>query len=712
MSHATCHMNVKNSPNLLSCPGVPELPPPKSVDAKPSKHQRSNLPPVPADKFDPNKKRSIHQEHKKKKHWVRWLILLAVLGLVVLLVPPFVALGRAAWSAREAKDAVDGLKSSLQTGDYPEAVTQASAARAAMVDFSQALQGVGFFRDLPFIGTQIRAVQDVSVVGVNSLDSAQDLLKVVVEMSDALKTGQESLSQDEFSIAPTRRWQDLSRAEKRSLLRTLQQSLPEIRLARDKIDMALALWEAVPKERMLPILSKALQPLANYLPVLRLAMDQSVPLLEIAIPMAGYPDPKSYLLILQNSDEMRPSGGFIGSIANVTLDGGDLSDFRFSDVYNIDNPVSGVWKEVPPEPLVKNLGVKAWFMRDANWSPDFVESARRVLDFYTREMALQAKKDEPDGVIALEPGFFQELLKVVGPVQIKGGTYDERNFMDLIEYQVEIGFLQEGTKLEDRKAILGELGAEIIKKVQAMPRSDWPKLLNLVTRALKEKQIMVYTKDPSLQAMLDRRGWSGRAKPTTCDFAWVVDANLAALKTDGKMVKAATYELDARNPLKPVAKLTMNYQSMVTKSDWRYTRYRSYTRVYVPEGSQLISAQGAMAGDLLQTGGKFVPGKVDVMKELGKTVYGAFWAIEPGKTGQLSFTFTPSAGVIDCLARNNYSLDWQKQPGADKTEINVKILMPNIIKSADPAEPDDKWGDAVYQAQADLQEDRAFRVTH
>ncbi len=688
---------MKQTPNLLTCPGVPELPAPKGGDLK--------FPPKP-------EQPKLEKTYGRKRKWIKWTVLAIVAFLIILLAQPVIALGRAGFAAYEAKQALDSLKYGLQTGDYARAVNEAGRAKRSMEDVRQALQGVGFLRDFPFIGTQIRAIQDVSAVAVSSFDSAEDLLNVASGMAGAVRTGQETLGQTDVGIPSNRSWQELSVSEKRDLMRVLQQSLPEIRLARDKIDMALALWDAVPKGRMLPIVTKALSPLADMLPVLRQAMDQSVPLLETAIPLAGYPTPKQYLVILQNSDEMRPSGGFIGSIANVTLDSGDVKNFIFSDVYNIDNPVSGVWKEVPPEPLSKNLGIKAWFMRDANWSPDFVESASRVLDFYKREMELQGKPDKPDGVIAIEPGFFRELLRLTGPIEIQGKSYEDRNFMDLIEYQVEMGYQQQGVKLEDRKAVLGALGAELMKKIQAMPKSDWPKLINLVTQALGEKQIMIYTSDPGLQSSIDRLGWSGRIKPTVCDFAMIADANLAALKTDGKMVKSASYELDARDPQKPIATVTLNYRNTTVRSDWRYTRYRSYTRFYAPEGSQFISSQGAMAGDLLQTGGKFMPGKIDVMKELGKTVFGAFWAIEPGKTGQLSFTYALPQSVSDCIVNNKYVLDWQKQPGADGTELNIRILMPNTVKTADPAEPDLKWGDAVYEAQTDSQVDRSFNVKY
>lgn len=683
----------KPAPNFLTCPAVAELPPPRASGGS------SAVPEKPVSK----------QEIRPRKKTKTFLIisLLVLLGLAIFLIPPAYAFGKALLAGRDVKIALDVLRINLENGDYEAAQDEAGRARLSIDIFRDSLQGVGFFRDLPYVGTQVRALQDVAQVGSHSLDSLEDLLHVAVALSDALKSAG---VRPEVGVGNARSWQDLSAEEKRDVLSALDKSLPEIRLARDKIDMALALWQDIPQDRLLPSMQKALNPVAELLPVMRQALDQSVPLLEAVIPLAGYPAPIEYLVVLQNSDEMRPSGGFIGNVGKIKIDAGEIKDFQFSDVYNIDNPVSGVWNEVPPEPLARHLGVKAWFMRDANWSPDFAQSASRVLDFFIRETTLMGLNENPQGVVALQPEFFKRLLRLTGPISVGGKSYDYNNFMDLIEYEVEIGFLQQGIKVEDRKALINEIGVQLAQKIQALPSSEWPKLINLMSVVLEEKQIMIYARDSSLQALMDKRDWSGRAKPTVCDFMWVVDANLAALKTDGKMIKSAQYSLDARDLSKPLATLKLKYQNTTSKIDWRYTRYRSYTRVYVPEGSAFISSTGAMQGDLLQTGGRFVPGKVDIMKELGKTVFGAFWAVEPGKTGELSFTYSLPAETSACLNRGEYVLDWLKQPGVDQLQMEVEILLPGEVLEADPPEADARWGDAVYQVEADSRDDQRFKI--
>ncbi len=207
--------------------------------------------------------------------------------------------------------------------------------------------------------------------------------------------------------------------------------MPDLRLARDKIDLALELWARVPQDQLVAPLRSALQPIADTLPKLKQSLDEAVPLIEMIVPIAGYPNPVRYLVVLQNSDELRPGGGFIGNVGTMTLDGGDMTELAFTDVYSVDNPASFNWKEVPPQQIADRMGVHGWYLRDANWSPDFPTSADRMLDFYTREIQVGTGKplpNPPTAVIALEPGFFKALLHITGAVTVDGKTYTEDTF--------------------------------------------------------------------------------------------------------------------------------------------------------------------------------------------------------------------------------------------------------------------------------------------
>ncbi len=745
---------MEHAPNFLTCPSVPQLPPPHEGDSsdintdevkvhghfqnpwdspeftkgkeqteekplQPSPDPKSQTPYIPLRPDD-----NIHEEtpnlkaeqqapaaldSKTKKIGVRTYVkIAAVIFIAILFVPPLWALGRAGFAGLSAKRSLDNMEVLIEKGDIESAKSAAGQAQDDFLLMDKHLEGIGFWRDMPYVGTQLRGLQDTAQVSAQTLDGVRDILDVAIALQEALLLAAKTSSGQSVDLEAGISLKDLSPDERRALLASLYRSLPEIRLARDKIDIALAMWNDLPKENLAPPIKKALEPMAELLPLMQSSLEQGVPLIEVFVPLLGYPEAQSYLIATQNADEIRPGGGFIGSVLTVEIDGGYFDDYEFFDVYAIDNPASGVWNEKPPAPIQQHLGVTKWFMRDANWSPDFPTSAERVLDFYEREREIATgKKPQKTGFIALEPGFFESLLAFTGPVVVNGKTFDAANFMDVLQFEVEMA---PGITQENRKDLMGEVADSIVAKIQSLPRSEWPKLLNIVTTALNQKQILIYNRDPELQALVDKRGWSARAKPTEGDFLWIIDANLAALKTDGVMNKSIQYTLDARDIENPKANVTLTYQNTNRTITWRYTRYRSYTRVYMPEGSELISSSGAMAGDLTQTGGRFTPGKVEVTKELGKTVFGAFWAIEPGRTGKLSFDYKLPRSSVESILDGTYRLDWPKQPGVDNAEFNVKILFPQSVVSASPPEPESKWGDNIYEAQASSLYDQIFQV--
>lgn len=680
------------APNFLTCPIEPPPPSDEKIEI-----QKTNEPIKP-------KTRSIR----------RWIAYGVLLVLIAVLIPSGIVGVKTGLSAYNAKRSVKSAEIKIRAMDVKGAREDLESARGSLGEIHDNLQTSGFWRDMPGVSTQVRALEDAAAAGSGTLDSAVDVLTIAEVIIDALRGGQEAQEALAVGIAPTRSFSDLTSEEKRDLLQKFYNELPRLRLARDKMDLALDLWKRVPQDELAPPIRSALAPLAETLPVLQRALDEAVPIIEVIVPMSGYPQPRRYLMALQNAAEIRPAGGFIGTIGTMTWDAGEMSEFAFTDIYNIDNPVSGVWKEVPPEPITKHLGLTQWFLRDANWSPDFPTSAERILDFYTREVELQLHAElpnRPSSYLALEPGFFETLLRLTGPITIDGETYDASNFFEKLEYKVEVDWHKKGLPVEQRKEIISKIGAEMMKKLFTLPASRWPEILDIVTKALERKQIMAYSREPDLQKLFESRGWSARTKATATDFMWVVDANLAALKTDGAMKKDIAYKLDVTDPNNPMATVTLTYKNTAKDfSDYRFTRYRSYTRVYVPEGSELISSVGAMKDDIHKTGGVAVAGPVDNFHELGKTVFGAFWSIEPGRTRSLSFTYRLPKASADQIRNGIYHLDWLKQAGVDEAGLTLNLSFGKNIKSAIPPEDEELWGDSKYEYRTSSLTDRAFAV--
>ena len=92
---------------------------------------------------------------------------------------------------------------------------------------------------------------------------------------------------------------------------------------------------------------------------------------------------KKYLIVLQNQYELRPTGGFISAYGILKFRFFLPISFEIKDSFT----VAGHEYIVPPEPMGKLLA-DPWYQghtfRDANWNPDFAQSAQDLISFYNQ----------------------------------------------------------------------------------------------------------------------------------------------------------------------------------------------------------------------------------------------------------------------------------------------------------------------------------------
>ena len=143
--------------------------------------------------------------------------------------------------------------------------------------------------------------------------------------------------------------------------------------------------------------------------------------------------------------------------------------------------------------------------------------------------------------------------------------------------------------------------------------------------------------------------------------------------------------------------------------DWKTSRYRTYTRIYVPLGSELISSEGSLANDKLKNP-DLNPGTVDVTEELDLTVFGTFTSIEPGETRTLSFEYQLPDSVTEAIDQDLYQLEVIKQIGAADHNLNLEFDFDKTIKAAYPGEEPDQFGDDLYRLSTKLDQDMQVTI--
>ncbi|MBU0661118.1 DUF4012 domain-containing protein [Patescibacteria group bacterium] len=419
--------------------------------------------------------------------------------------------------------------------------------------------------------------------------------------------------------------------------------------------------------------------------------------------LLGFEEKKTYLLLFLNNTEMRPGGGFIGSYATLEVEKGVPHILMMEGTEGIDGRAPANWKVTPPTILTKELYVDRWYFRDSNWSPDFIQSTKRSLEFYEAEGGVAAK--EIDGVIGVTTHVLEAILEKTGPIEVQGLTFNASNVIELLEKEVEYDFQDRGIHFSDRKQIMRPFFDEIIKRVGYNALFDSEEYMALFMDLLKEKQIMIYGVEEAIATMAQEQGWDGSMEKTDGDYLLWADANLAALKTDHAMERHVTYHISKQEE-QFIGQASMTYTHTGT-FDWRTTRYRTYARIYVPAGSVLQEVE------IVDPQGNHIridPAQVDQGFEQGKRWFGIFTVIEPGKEEHLIFRYLLDPDIVQQIQSGTYQLTVQKQLGTEAHGLTLLHEFGTTIQGALPAEEEKEWYDNAYTIHTDLREDRYFSV--
>lgn len=374
--------------------------------------------------------------------------------------------------------------------------------------------------------------------------------------------------------------------------------------------------------------------------------------------LAGFFGNQTYLVLLQNNNELRPAGGFITAVAEVNMLFG-VPDIQVFDSYQVPNPRP---KIAAPEPFEYFIGQNdpffaGWTLRDANFSPDFSVSAQNVINLY--QTAYPEK--EIDGVLALDFAVIEALLDAYGPVSIEDVTFTKENFFiksQRISKDIDTHNEQE---LSNRKNVLKPFTSTLVKKIVGAP-IQWGKLMEEMHKLTEEKHIQVYSSAASLQTKLEREGQSPRMLHTSSesDYLHVNVANIGGRKADRYVTKEIKYTADFSDPNNEKSKLEIRFNHLGSyniQSDI----YQAYLRIYTPVGSDLISASGTDLRSSVE------------LSDLNLTVFADYIRLKPGETKSIFYEYKLPETIIP----ENYQLELVKQAGIQSQYWQVAVKQQN-----------------------------------
>lgn len=360
---------------------------------------------------------------------------------------------------------------------------------------------------------------------------------------------------------------------------------------------------------------------------------------------------RTFMVLFQNSMELRPGGGFIGSFGILKIKNGNASLLQVHDLSNFDGRIPDTI--TPPYPMEEFLHIKSWKLRDSNYSPDWAKNAEKAEEFYR----MGNGQENLDGIIGINSHLLSSILEVTGPITVEGypGNYDSENAILTLEHQVERAYAEQGITKGERKSIMQPLAKEISKRVIAMSGTDKVKLASVIMKDLNQKDIQLYFKDKELQSKVEEAGWSGEVNyGWRNDYLFMVDANLGAYKSDYYMKRSFDYSVDLSKEV-PTAKLKITYNHTAKVKDWMTNNYLTYLRVYVPRGSWLVNSSNL--------------NEIKYGEEFGKKYFGSVVDVKIGEAKTVEFEYALPSGIKD-----EYDLLIEKQAGIENLPGHITII--------------------------------------
>lgn len=471
--------------------------------------------------------------------------------------------------------------------------------------------------------------------------------------------------------------------------------------------------------------------LKNKVPSLSKALSEFLTFSNTLKTILGENRKMRYLVVFQNNTELRATGGFVGSFAQIDVLNGEIVsvDIPQGGSYDVQGQLSAF--VAPPQPLT--LVNPRWEFHDANWFPDFPTSASKMMWFYEKSGGPTV-----DGVIAINATLMPDLLAILGDVEMPeyGRTIDSENFLfetqKIVEYEYkDLQLADVSRKVAAPKKFIGDLAPKLLEKLKSADLATTLAVLDRLGTGLQEKDVQFYFDNNALESQMVTLGWSGSVIDTQGDYLMLIDTNLGGGKTDTVIDQNVDVQVDISEDGTVTNTVTITKQHRGLKTSlFEGANNVDYLRIYVPAGSEFLSGSGFEAPpleaydqtdldlgfdddlSLVMSGERKDAGTgTDIWNESGKTVFGNWVQTAPGESQTVVFSYRlpwkvissdTSTGLIAAAKARlgfkdlqTYTMFVQKQSGVNTRQTNISLNLPSNRKLIWGSEDGDSEADQI-----------------
>ena len=382
---------------------------------------------------------------------------------------------------------------------------------------------------------------------------------------------------------------------------------------------------------------------------------------------------RTYFIIFQNNDEIRPTGWFMGSVGILELFRWKIANFETKDIYAIEWDLkdfatkNGVaFEQSAPEGL--NKISKTFWLRDANYYPTIEESSLKIQEF------LKNSEYKIDGIVYINQNLILNILKKIGPIYYdavkRDITYD--NFSTLFSTLVEAKITKTHT-LATPKQILFDFITIFFDKIKSI--EDYKFFVELFIESIEKKDVSLYFFNTKENEFLKQIGLEKSYDYLSFfDFNYPVFTSISGNKSDRYISRnfEKIYSIQENCDISTSLKITQKHGFNINEEvyiktllydmdalgqvdintlldiQWKWLN-KQYIRVLIPKNAQVIQNKNITVKDFPE------------YKEVS-------FYLDTNTFFESNFRFEYTISNPEC---KNYTYNFIKQPGIKNYSIDV-----------------------------------------
>ena len=308
----------------------------------------------------------------------------------------------------------------------------------------------------------------------------------------------------------------------------------------------------------------------------------------------GFDGPRTFLMVAENDDEIRATGGFIGLAVEFSLENGELTHIRYLDSVDVDGPT---YENNPPapEPVYRYLWMERLLFRDANWNPHFPASAVSLADIYQRSQGVRV-----DGVIAGTEEMALDLVQALGKVRVAElpEALDRDTAERYVEGNLPYTCRPRHASPRPKRCFDEDLIRSLLDRLMGpLSSAERAQVAETLVSALFRKDLLVHVFDADASPLLWQQQWNGAVRQVDHDYLLLVDSSIP-----GHAFRIIDRSIEYRVSLVPQqavqAQVRLRYVHNGSQKDpecrqsetLKFGCYWNYFRLFIPIASRDIVA--------------------------------------------------------------------------------------------------------------------------